>query len=204
MGEELVVPGSILDPTGHICADCGENIRYNDEVWLLQVVQAHHVGAELVHHPVIDENDPEGDFLFDPYFFCFKCWEAMYKSLQEESEDEPPIEDPESTLECVCCGSGIREWEYTGLFTLCELQLSTRAPNRVQGPRVQEVSRPDYLCMYCLVVLNNGFITLWTNIGQCEECADCTQLRCWRTANCGCGCHVYGVEYEEESGEIND
>lgn len=192
MGEVIAVGSAELQPTGHICADCGNSITYSEEVWLLQIVQPQRFSGRTFHHQVIDEEDLSGDFLFDPYFYCFSCWENMYKELQSEATDEPPIEDPGSAFECVCCGSGIREWEYAGIFTLGEFHVSTRAPNGVRGPHFVPNSQPDMLCLYCLVLLNEGHITMWEYLAQFGECNDCIQLRCWREGigHCTCSCHL--------------
>lgn len=181
---------SLQHPTGHICSDCGENLNYNDEVWLLEVRQPQVFHGKVVQHKVIDEDDPQGDYLFDPYFFCFKCWETMYKGLKEDVEDEPPFADAMAVVECACCGSGVREWEYAGIFTLGELQPSKREPNGVRGANFVPIAPHDTLCTYCLVLLNDGYITMWDHFSQNNECSECTQLRCWREETCGCTCHT--------------
>ena len=179
----------LLHSTGHICADCGEKINYTDECVLVEVIQPQKLGGKNFYHKVIDEESLNGDFLFEPYFFCFSCWDDNYDNLKEDIEDSPPIEDDESQHTCTCCGAGIRDWEYAGIFSVGECHVSRRAPNGVPGPHFESDVEPELLCLYCLRLINENYIELWENLYQNEECMDCTQLRCWRFPQCGCGCH---------------
>lgn len=201
MGTELAQDPA-LQPTGHICADCGENIVYTQEAWLLSVVHPQKVGKKHFFHAVINEEDVDGSFLFDPYYYCFTCWESVYEEIKEESKDEPPVLDSGiSEFECSCCGSGIREGEYAGTLSLGEFHVSKRAPSGVHGPYFKTITSPDLLCLYCLVLLNEGHIEMWEDLTQFGECNDCIQLRCWRHGACGCGCHTEEQE-EEQVGEL--
>jgi len=198
MGTLLMQEDPAPQATGHICADCGEGLTYTQEVWSVQVVQPQNFGGKTFFHTIIDEDDPSGDFLFEPYFFCFGCWENLYEAIKEEHDDTPPFLDADSKFECVCCGSGIREWEYAGTFTLGELLVSKRAPNGVRGPHFESNGKPELLCLYCLVLINEGHIEMWDGLSQFGECNDCIQIRCWREAACGCGCHIDAPEEVEE------
>jgi hypothetical protein len=195
--EPNLVAELTMQPSGQVCADCGENIRYTEEAWLVQVVQLQKVGDQLQYTPVIDETDPARDFLFSPYFFCFNCWENSYEDLKDELEDQPPNEDPHSIAECTCCGSSIRAGEYTGLFMVGEFHLSRRSPNGVSGGTFQPNAAPEALCFYCLYILNDNFIEMWDEVSQFGECADCIFVRCWRGASCSCGCHTPALETTE-------
>jgi hypothetical protein len=195
---------TLLRNTGHICADCGEDIMYTDECVLVQVVQLQEFAGKTFHHPVIDEDDIHGDFLFEPYFFCFSCWDDTYKDVQESIEDGPPIEDDESQHDCTLCGSGIRDWEYAGSFSIGECRVSVRSPNGVSGPRFYSDAKPETLCLYCLRIINENYIELWANLTQAEECMDCTQLRCWRFPQCGCGCHTESPDDHDDEDDEDD
>lgn len=202
MGAELTIEEfSVTTPTGHICADCGEELKYNEEVWLLQVMHLQLMGTppprQFAYYPVIDEHDARGDFLYEPYFFCFDCWELTYGEHKKEMADEPPVIDDLAVIECTCCGSGIREFEYAGVVTLGEPHPSKRAPNFVRGPYFEPIREPDVLCLYCLMVINNSLIKLWDDISQNGECDDCLQMRCWR-GPCACTCHL---DHSQEVGE---
>jgi hypothetical protein len=187
LGPELT---TAAQPTGQICAECGNEISYMEEAWLLQVVTLQQIGGELQSLHIVDPDDPSGDFLFTPYFFCFSCWESQYDDLKDESADQPPVEDNGSVAECVCCGSSICEGEYCGLVSLGEFQLSRRAPSGMATAHFEMNHAPDVLCMYCLAVLNESYIEMWDDLSQFGECMDCIFTRCWRGAQCLCDCHV--------------
>ncbi len=78
MGTELTTDGVALRSTGHVCADCGRELIYTEEVWCLRVVQGQHFDGKAVFYNVIDEESEDGDFLFEPYVFCFTCWEKLF------------------------------------------------------------------------------------------------------------------------------
>lgn len=193
MGEKLsheIVNGTILQKTGHICADCGGDIVYTEEAALIQMVQPQVFSGKPFFHPIIDEADPSGDFLFTPYYFCFPCWERNYNELHDELEEFPPTQDGVSLFECICCGSGIREWEYAGTFTFGEFQLSKRAPNNARGPHFTPSGKPEVMCIFCMALFNDTQIELWDDCSQIGECLDCTLARCWRNQTCTCDCHI--------------
>jgi hypothetical protein len=195
MGPNLVTEAT-MQPTDQVCADCGEAVRFTEEVWLLQVVELHVVGGHLQYTQIIDETDADRDFLFAPYFFDFHCWESLYDDLKEECEDHPPVEDSLSVAECTCCGSSVREGEYTGLFTVGEFHLSRRSPNGMTSGTFVPNGAPEVLCFYCLYVLNDNFMEMWDELSQFGECADCIFCRCWRGDSCPCGCHLPDTEVE--------
>ena len=193
--------------TEHICADCSESIRYMDEVYLLQVVRPVKFGKEVQYCQVIDEAAAAGEFLFEPWFYCIPCWEKLYESVRSDMSDELPVTDEHSDLECSCCASGMRsgnihrEGELVGIATMGEFRLSTRAPNGMHGPEFTPISNPDTLCLYCLTIINDGYIDMWPNLSERGECADCIQMRCWREQQCACQCHLNLQEEEEEEEE---
>lgn len=194
-------------PTDHICADCGKPIMFGQECWLIQIVQLHAHGDQIIHYPVIDPEDPNGDYLYYPFFFCFECWENNYKAIRDEVVDEPPLEDVTGTaqFECVICGSDICPGEYSGSFTLGEFQLSSRAPNGIRGGRFIPNAEPEAFCIYCVSMMNEYFIELWEGgVRQFGQCIECSQVRCWRYGDCACscGCHL-GEDPEEEEEEAN-
>lgn len=186
------------EKTGHTCSDCEGDALYLEEVFLIHIMQPQVVGGQVVFHNIIDEDDPHGDFLFQPFFFCFECWENHYHELQEAVRDEPPVSDEFSAIECSCCGSGIREWEYTGVFTLGEFHVSKRAPNNFHGPKFVPNGKPETLCLYCLSIINDNYIAMWDDLSQEGECGDCLLIRCWRhPEGCGCGCHTEDTETDD-------
>ena len=183
-------------PTGLICADCEDPLCYGAEVALVQIVQPKLAGGAVFYYPVIDENDLDGDFLFEPYIYCFSCWDEQFWDLKREAEDVPPVQDVHGIVECACCGSSVREWEYAATFTVGELDPSAREPSNVPGPHFVPAGKTEVICLYCMIVLNDNYITMWEELSQFGECADCTLARCWRyeTQRCGCSCHDHTEE----------
>lgn len=180
---------TLLQPTGHVCADCAEDIVYSTETVRLQVVEAQLVNGRMHTYPVIDEHDLHGDFLFEPFVFDITCWENLLEAVKEDLADVPPLLDPHSPFECSCCGSGIREWEYAGAFTIGEFRVSKRAPNGVYGPWLAEDTAPELICMACLSNINEDHIDMWEGLSQHGECTECIAVRCTREEACNCECH---------------
>jgi hypothetical protein len=185
--------GDITMKTEQSCPSCGEEIVFTEEIVQLLVVQPHFANGELLLHPVLDD---AGDFLYEPYFLQFMCWEGVEEELEEEIEDVPPIEDVGSPLACRYCRSGIREWEHCGAITLGEIHIAKRAPNGVRGEDFIEAAYPDLICLYCLLLINEGILELWDadtgGVTQEGECGDCLQARCFRLPKntCCCTCHL--------------
>jgi hypothetical protein len=191
MAEELTELEG-LPPAGIACADCEDDIYYEEECILLQVVQPQMVGGIVHFWPVMDETGVVSDFQFEPYHFCFHCWEDLLEKVKEEMQDVPPLEDELSVIECSCCGSGIREWERVGTWTIGEFLHSRRAPLHQwpqPGPRFNTVNKPEVLCTYCLVLMDECVISMWEDFPDPHTCSDCVQMRCWRYQECGCTCH---------------
>ena len=174
--------------TDELCAQCEERLAYTEEVFLLQIVRPEVAEGTIRLVPVLAE---DGDFLYEPYFLHFSCWEDVLGELKDESKDCPPVPDDMSVLECSCCKSGIREWEYCAALNLGEFHISARSPSGEGcGPDFVEMSTPDVLCLYCVSIINENWLEFWaTGIAQDQECDDCLHARCWRTFSCECTCH---------------
>jgi hypothetical protein len=195
-----VEPGN----SGVVCAQCEDDIKMEEECYLLQVVQCQKLGGQMYFYPVKDEFDENDDFLFEPYHFCFECWEDLLTDAKREMQDAPPVEDARSIIECTCCGSGIRGMEthnsaeipgeYVATYTLLEFERSRRAPapGFMFGPAPRVLGKSEVLCTYCTAILNEVLIAMWKDFSQAGECIDCIQTRCWRYENCGCTCHEEG------------
>lgn len=192
MGPSLTLPPALLRPSGYVCtdSDCEAPIHYGDESVLLQIVFVQRGDGELLKYPVRDEDDPEGDFLFEPHYFCMDCWTKTYEWVREQTENQPPVQDMLSTVSCSCCGSGVRECaEYVGVAEVGEFQRSRRAPDNLSGPRFEVSANPLLICLSCLHLIIEGYIELWDHLTQIGECIDCCNARCWR-APCSCNCHT--------------
>ncbi len=189
-------PGLTLPPaprrdSGNNCVDpdCDATLFYGNEVVRIQVVLVQRGDGEMHQYPVIDEDDPARDFLFEPYYFCMDCWSKTYEFAKTELKDQLPITDAYSVFDCSFCASGIREVkEYTGVAEIGEFELSRRAPDGLRGPLFVVTAKPMLLCISCLQLVNEGYIELWSNLSQNGECIDCCTARCWR-APCSCTCH---------------
>lgn len=166
--------------TGHYCSGngCQEPLLFEDEVFLL-----------LTEYPKIEDHfhlelavDQHGDYLYEPCFFCFSCWERAEEDLRERTVDVPPISDDYGILECSVCQSSIRLDEIMGTVQLGELQYSQRAPDEKLAPKFKVNGDKKIVCIDCLQKLNTDIVdTLWVNpVQQVTECSEGISLRCWR------------------------
>lgn len=161
---------------------CGESIRYSDEVYLLSVVYPVLNAVGLEYSPMIAD---DGDFLYEPCFFCFDCWEQILGDLYERVADTPPVLDTYAILDCDVCGSGIRENELTGIAAFGEIQLSKRDPVSDPVTFTKMDDNPKVICIGCLNTIIKDIAELWYDrVTQNNECEHGTFLRCWRF---GCG-----------------
>lgn len=196
MGPDTVA--ATIEPLADIvCAQCEHQLDLEDEIVLVEIVQLHLVGGVVMPFNVINEHEVEGGYLFEPWFFCFDCWEEHRSDLRKETKDQPPVPDAESMMECHCCGSGIREWEFVGSATMGELRLSSRAPSNKASVRFAPLAKPDLLCLPCIGIINENWILMWEDLSQHGECADCTFARCWRYEGCACACHNEEIANDE-------
>lgn len=200
MGPYLIPPSGgedITMKTTKGCPECGEDLVFTEEIYLLQIVQPHILPTGLVLHPVLNE---EGDFLHEPYFMHFMCWEKVEEDLRETVKDEPPVIESFAPLRCKYCESSICEWEVCGSLSMGEIHISKRAPEGVHGEELVEMAEPDLICLYCLLLINEGITEFWEEgVSQNGECGDCIQGRCFRLpeGTCACPCH-YAFEQEED------
>ena len=170
--------------SGKECTRCQEKIMLVEEVYLLWVVSAH-MNGEIQILPV--ESDDE-DFMFEPQFFCFSCWEANLEDLIQvdvEDLDVHTVHDDRSVYECVVCDSGIRLDESFGQAVLGEIRYSKKEPNGEQTLYYHVIGMGLLpICISCLKLMNEEVIGMWDVVDQEGECNEGTHMRCWRT-----GCH---------------
>ena len=207
LGEDKGAMGAELtttlpeNETGQICSDCGIHVDYGDETWLLQIMLVHQHAGIPVLTDAVDEESNEGDFLFEPHFFCPTCWNVMYEQHRRDIADDLPVPDQRGSFECAACGSDIRVGEIVGAASFGEFQVSNRAPSGVRGPKFISKKNSDILCLHCVSLLNSERIEMWSEgISMYGECQDCLQQRCWRVLEdgiqCGCSCHEEDQEEE--------
>jgi hypothetical protein len=194
MGAELIVTLPGHQETGQICSDCGKAVEFNEETWLLQVMIVHQHGGVPVLADAVDEESDDGDYLYEPHFFCTSCWNTMYEAHRRDIKDDLPVPDQHGSFECAACGSDIRSGELVGSAMLGEFLISNREPSGVRGPKFFSSKNPDILCLHCISLLNSELIEMWPGgVSLYGECQDCLQQRCWRVLEdgiqCGCSCH---------------
>lgn len=174
--------------TGFFCTGCGEAVDFHEEVFVLTVVLVHQGERGLEYSPLIFE---DGDFLYEPHFFCFNCRDEELEELNDLMRDIPPVLDHYAGLECDICRSGIRIGEVVAIVTHGEIRLSKRSPNGQNGGSTFECmdSHPDVLCPNCTNRLSKDVIDeLWADdVKQYNECSEGTQIRCWRS---GCSADI--------------
>lgn len=173
--------------TDHGCAACAETLCFTDEVVVITIVVPTIEGTEFKYAPA--EAD-DGDFLYEPRFCCYECWEDVGNELAELLENTPPIEEITAVTLCKICKSGICMGEITGLVTMGELQCSQRSPD-IAATTTFDAQDPDpaVLCVSCMQKLSDQYLDLWESVGHADECAEGTDIRCWRLecpgqANC--------------------
>lgn len=165
--------------TDYDCACCGDTIMFSDESIVITImVPTVSPDGALAYEPVLAE---DGDYLYEPRFLEYSCWENVANELYEDQQDNPPIEDAESVTSCKLCESGIRLGEIMGLATKGELLCSPRLPDGVETTTFDaQDPAPDVICIVCLQNLATNVIDLWESIEQADECSEGTELRCWR------------------------
>lgn len=174
--------------TTQICSECGELLTFTEEIYLLQIMQPHLQEGRGALNPVLDDEDD--DFVYEPHFLHFECWESVVEELRKTVEDKPPVADAQSPFACPVCESGIREWELVGVATIGELHVSKRAPTGQHGEDFQTIGPPDVFCLPCLHNINLEITEFWNEqLSQEGECELCLFGRCWRDDTCSCTCH---------------
>jgi len=165
--------------TEHECAVCADTICFSDEIVVITVVVA---GFDMERGIIFAPAEAEdGDFLYEPRFVEFACWENVIDELYHQLQDQPPVEDECSALSCKVCSSGIRLGELMGLGTKGELLSSPRMPEGVENTTFDaQDPEPDPVCIACLKNLSTNLVDLWESVEHNDECDEGTIARCWR------------------------
>lgn len=168
----------IIMKTEHSCAACAETLCYTDEAVVITVVAPTIEAGNFYYAPA--ESD-DGDFLYEPRFCCYECWEDVGNEVAELLENTPPIEEITAVVVCRLCKSGICLGELMGLVTMGELQCSQRSPE-IAATTIFDAQDPDPtpVCIACLRRISEEFLDLWETVGQGDECEEGTDIRCWR------------------------
>jgi hypothetical protein len=184
---------SFVFRSGHHCVVCSEEIMLTEEVYLLRVVVG--ICDENGLRLEIVESDDK-DFLYEPTFFCFGCWEDAVEDLKEFVQDESPELDNHAVMECSICSSSIRDLEYTGLGMWGEIQTSRRCPEGQATQTFVDTSIEQAGCIMCIACLkrfNDDVVSsIWeSGVDQEGSCGEGTLGRCWREG-CKDTCLQYG------------
>ena len=164
--------------TEHDCANCGDKICYTVEIVVITVVVPSVENGEVVFATA--EAD-DGDFLYEPRFLEYECWEDVVDEVYSLLCDNPPIEEPSSITVCRICESGVCAGELCGLATKGELHCSSRMPEGVATTTFDpQDPKPDVICISCLNRLCKEYLDLWDSVEQGDECNEGVDIRCWR------------------------
>lgn len=174
--------------SGHTCSACNENIHLTEEIYMLKVVVPS-ITDKIQYSDIVAE---DGDFLYEPLFFCYNCWEELIETIKEWVEDSPPVDDAHSIFNCSICNSGIRQGEVMSVSAFGEMHITRRSPDGITGTRTFEIcdDDPTKVCIHCLRMIDEDSVDLWNGgVSQLNECREGTAVRCWRY-----GCPVQGYQ----------
>jgi hypothetical protein len=164
--------------TEHECAVCAEKICFTDELVVITVVTMVAGEQGVVYEPLRAD---DGDYMYEPRFLEFTCWEETVDEIGAQTDDTPPVEDDFAAVRCRTCSSGIRLGEVMGLATKGELLCSPRMPDGVQTTTWDaQDPQPDPICIGCLKLMSDELVDLWESVEQNDECEEGTTIRCWR------------------------
>lgn len=179
---EEQLAGVILG-TDHECAACSDKIEVDSEIVCITVVAFEPVTLETgeVSIRATPVSADDGDFLYEPRFLEYECWEDVVDELYNLLNDNPPIIEDGAVASCRICESSILPNEVTGLATKGEIQWSPRTPEYIATHTFDaQDPRPDAICISCLKKLSAEYLNLWDSVEQGEECSEGTDIRCWR------------------------
>lgn len=179
--------------SGHICADCGEELHLTDEVVLVQAIYvAYNEHGQPAPFILYAE---DGGYLYEPQFLHLPCWESLWENFWEHDGPDPH-HDPEEQLqvaECYGCTSPIRAHELSAQLNLGELRCSKRAPNcdptvHFEPNNVKDNFFHELICIECLLEFNGDVFEMWDSLEVPGVCNQGVRDRCWRYGQCQFGC----------------
>jgi len=174
---------------------CQDPIPFAEDVVVVTVHSAGYTENGLQYAPIPAD---DGDYLYEPCYFCADCWSQVEEELRDYTRDQPPVFDDQAAFECQVCKSGIRTGELFGVAVLGMLEMSKRCPDGAYSASfVSPEPKPLLLCISCMNVIEKDIAEMWGGrIVQCSECEEGTNLRCWRhgcSADGNC-VHVHPME----------
>lgn len=158
---------------------CGEPMPYAEDLYMITMFSAGMVDNGIQYLPVPAD---DGDYLYEPCYFCSDCWQHVIEEVKERTKDVPPVADDQSSIACSICESGIRLGELFGVAFFGQLQVSDRCPDAVPTPAFRSMdTQPSIICISCMNVMEKDVSELWGDrITQYDECEAGTSMRCWR------------------------
>jgi hypothetical protein len=177
---------------------CGEPINYGEDIFMITMYTTGLAEQGLVYSPIPAE---DGDYLYEPCYFCKECWEYVIDELREITSDMPPIADDQSSFTCHICESGIRTGELFGIAVFGQLQFSERCPDAAATATFKSIdTKPLMLCIGCMNLIEKDIAEMWGGrITEHNECAEGTFMRCWRHGCAADGNCSHNIP--EETGE---
>lgn len=168
--------------SGHACSECGETIQYCDEVFCMMVSFAVSSQIGITYQPALHD---DGDYRYEPCFFCFQCGEALIEEVRERVRDVPAGNDANAITACHICDSAICHGEILGVLVHGEIHATRRQPDtNIYGGDtfVFMDDNPTRFCLDCINVATET-TNLWQDgvrVTQHLECAEGSSTRCWR------------------------
>lgn len=174
---------------------CAEPIPYAEMVVVISMYSAGITENGVQYAPLPSD---DGDYLYEPCWFCEDCWEHVLEELREFTADIPPVADDQAAFNCQICDSGIRLGEIFGVAVKGQLEVSQRTPEHMATPAFQCMdTSPLILCIACMNKIEKDIAEMWGGrIVQLNECEEGTYLRCWRhgcSADGNCN-HIHPME----------
>ena len=167
--------------TNYACSApfCQDPIPYAEDIMVVTICSSGITEAGLQYAPLPAD---DGDYLYEPCYFCSDCWAHVEEELREYTKDMPPVVDDQSAFACHVCKSGIRTGELFGVVTLGQMEMSQRCPDDTPSSKFQTMDRnPLMLCIACMNIIERDIAEMWGGrIVQHNECEEGTFLRCWR------------------------
>ncbi len=174
------------------CVNCGDDIRLTEEVFLIAFTRPYQTPEGVVFYELTITSVPIPVGV--PCFYCFTCWEEQKEALQDNSEDELPIQedDGKALLECDICSSDICHGETFATETFGELQWSERSPNGQATVAFIPMGDASHICVDCISnAEEDQAFQIQVSEVEDEEPITCQlgkHLRCWRDRS-RCICH---------------
>lgn len=147
--------------SGRECDCCGEGLPYNEEVFVLEVVEAARENGQIFHDVLHDE---DGDNLYPPYMMHITCWEEVLEYIDEAIADQPPAEAEDAILKCSRCESTIGNFEPFVASTFGEIGVSERSPSGKPSAVFKPMASVTPVCLLCIAHVVEDHMDEWEEL----------------------------------------